>query len=94
MAALLVRTLLYFCALYYNHKNFIAIDTLPRLLDANFFKTHYLPTNSFLYNVRILYDFDTAHLFGECVGGFGDTLELRFALKVQEDGGFFNETAL
>src|SRR5665213_164664 len=37
----------------------------------------------------LLYD-----LLGESVGGFGDALELRFTLEVQEDGGFFYETAL
>ena len=35
-----------------------------------------------------------SYLLGEGVGGFGDALELRFALEVQENGGFFDEAAL
>lgn len=38
-----------------------------------------------------------AHLllgFGEFVSGFGNALELRFALEVQKDSGFFYKTAL
>lgn len=33
-------------------------------------------------------------LLAEFVGGFGDAFELRFALEVQQNGGFFDEAAL
>ena len=37
---------------------------------------------------------DPLLLFGEVVGCFGDAFELCFALQIQEDSSFFDETAL